>query len=87
MASRLLILVGTKKGAFVVEGDPARDRFTVRGPYCETMPIAHLTWDPATRMLVAGAGSPWFGPTVWRSPRDSGGLSSLRARWGSPTGC
>jgi photosystem II stability/assembly factor-like uncharacterized protein len=68
MPSRLLILLGTKKGAFVLEGDPTRDGFTIRGPFCETMPVGHLAWDPATRALVAGAGSPWYGPTIWRSP-------------------
>ena len=68
MPSRLLILLGTKKGAFVLQGDPGRATFSVQGPFCETMPIQHLAWDPATGSLVAGAGSPWYGPTIWRSP-------------------
>jgi len=75
MASRLLILLGTRKGAFILEGSPGRDAFLVRGPFCETMPIQHLAWDPASGSLLAGAGSPWFGPTVWRSP-DLGGTWS-----------
>src|SRR5688500_13593408 len=67
MATRVLILLGTRKGAFILEGSPGRDTFAIRGPYCETMPIQHLAWHPATGSLLAGAGSPWFGPTVWRS--------------------
>jgi photosystem II stability/assembly factor-like uncharacterized protein len=67
MAQRLLILVGTRKGAFILEREPAGERVTVRGPLCETMPIQHLAWDPEHGALLAGAGSPWYGPTVWRS--------------------
>ncbi len=68
MATRLLILLGTRKGAFIGEATPARDAVSIRGPYCETMPIGHLAWDPATGFVVGGAASPWYGPTVWRSP-------------------
>ena len=65
MTTNHVILVGTRKGAFVVEPDRAGAR--IRGPFCGTMPIQHVTWDPATGSLLAGAGSPWYGPTVWRS--------------------
>ena len=67
MASRTLILLGTRKGAFILEVEAAREHATVRGPFCETMPIQHLAWDPERGALLAGAGSPWYGPTVWRS--------------------
>jgi len=67
VASRTLVLLGTRKGAFVLELDTARERATVRGPFCEAMPIQHLAWDPARGALLAGAGSPWYGPIVWRS--------------------
>ncbi len=68
MASRTLVLLGTRKGAFILELDAERERVTVGGPFCETMPIAHLAWDPLRGALLAGAGSPWYGPIVWRSP-------------------
>jgi photosystem II stability/assembly factor-like uncharacterized protein len=67
VASRTLILLGTRKGAFILELDADRERATVRGPYCEAMPIQHVTWDPARAALLAGAGSPWYGAIVWRS--------------------
>jgi photosystem II stability/assembly factor-like uncharacterized protein len=67
MTQRLLLLVGTRKGAFILEGAEDRETFTVRGPFCETMPIQHFAWDPRTGAMLAGAGSPWYGPMIWRS--------------------
>jgi photosystem II stability/assembly factor-like uncharacterized protein len=67
MASRTIILLGTRKGTFLLELDERRDRAAVRGPFCEAMPIQHLAWDPLRGALLAGAGSPWYGPIVWRS--------------------
>lgn len=67
MASRALILVGTRKGAFVGELDSRRESVTMRGPLCDAMPVQHLAWDPVRGALLAGAGSPWYGAVVWRS--------------------
>lgn len=63
--SKTTILVGTRKGVFLV--DPDAGATAVRGPFCETMSIQHLTHDPAMGALYAASGSPWYGPTVWRS--------------------
>ena len=59
------ILVGTRKGAFLV--DPDAGPVGIRGPFCDTWPIQHVTHDPGTGILYAASGSPWYGPTVWRS--------------------
>ncbi|MGQ9366849.1 WD40/YVTN/BNR-like repeat-containing protein [Azospirillum sp. ST 5-10] len=67
MAERVFILVGTKKGAFVLDSDAGRARWTLRGPFCETWPVNHAVADPATGVLYAGGGNEWFGPAVWRS--------------------
>jgi len=67
------ILVGTTKGAFVVEGDAARADWKVRGPYCDGWPINHVVGDPDTGTLWAGGGGDWHGAGVWRS--DDGGES------------
>ena len=62
MAERILLLVGTKKGAFILESDEARQSWTVRGPSCEGYPIQDISRDPATGTLYAGGGSAWYGP-------------------------
>ncbi len=67
MTTKVLLLVGTKKGAFVLDGDPGRDRWAVRGPLCEGWPVHDIRLDPSDGALIAGAGSPWYGPAVWRS--------------------
>ncbi|MFE0754798.1 WD40/YVTN/BNR-like repeat-containing protein [Inquilinus sp. NPDC058860] len=67
MAERVLILVGTKKGAFIAEGDPARRSWRLRGPFCETWPINHVVADPASGTIYGAGGNEWFGPAVWKS--------------------
>jgi hypothetical protein len=65
--TRTLQLVGTKKGAFILESDGSRRDWSVRGPLCEGWPIHDLILDPGSGAIFAGGGSPWFGPAVWRS--------------------
>ena len=48
MAQKLLLLVGTKKGAFIIESDADRRTWRLRGPFCEAWPINHVAADPAT---------------------------------------
>ena len=67
MTDRILLLVGTKKGAFIVESDPGRRAWNVRGPLCDGWPIQDISVDRKTGTLYAGGGSSWFGPTVFRS--------------------
>jgi photosystem II stability/assembly factor-like uncharacterized protein len=67
MATKVLVLLGTKKGAFVLESDAARRRWALRGPFCETWPMNHVVGDPATGTIYGGGGNEWFGPAVWKS--------------------
>ncbi len=67
MAEKVLILVGTKKGAFIVEGTAKRDSWRLRGPYCESWPMNHVVADPVTETIYGGGGNEWFGPAVWKS--------------------
>ncbi|MDQ0511581.1 WD40/YVTN/BNR-like repeat-containing protein [Ancylobacter amanitiformis] len=67
MAQQVFILVGTRKGAFILESDGARRDWTLRGPFCETWPTHHVVADPASGTLYAGGGNEWFGPAVWKS--------------------
>ena len=94
MAKRVLLLVGTKKGAFVLESDADRREWSLRGPMCEGWPIHDLIVEPGTGALLAAGGSPWYGGAVWRSEdlgttwtHSSAGLSygdedpALRSIW------
>lgn len=61
------LLVGTTKGAFVIDGDLDRTRWKPRGPYCDGWPINHVIGDPVTGTLWAGGGGDWTGAGVWAS--------------------
>jgi photosystem II stability/assembly factor-like uncharacterized protein len=67
MAERILILLGTRKGAFFLESPAGRKSFALQGPFCEAGPINHVIGDPRTGTIYAGGGNPWFGPVVWKS--------------------
>ena len=68
--ARTLLLIGTRKGAFVLESDDRRT-WDLRGPLCESWPVYHAIHDPATDSIYAAAASEWHGSAVWRS-RDRG---------------
>jgi len=68
MSQRSLLLVGTKKGAFILESDGARTSWDVRGPFIENWGIHDLSIDPASGAILAGGASAWYGPAVWQSP-------------------
>ena len=65
--SKTVLLVGTRKGCFLVESDEARRTWNLRGPFCEGWPIYHAIHDPETGTIYAAAASEWHGASVWRS--------------------
>ncbi len=67
---RTLLLVGTRKGAFVLESDADRKDWEIRGPFCEGWPVYHAIHDPGTGAIYAAAASEWHGSSVWRSPDE-----------------
>ena len=71
MTDRLALLIGTPKGAFVIDGDAARSQWNLRGPLCEGWPIHDVSVEPGTGALLAGGGSAWYGPArlAERGPR------------------
>ena len=69
MSTRVELLIGTKKGAFILESDEARKKWDLRGPFCETWPIHHLV-RAVDGALYGAAGNAWYGPSVWRSDDD-----------------
>jgi photosystem II stability/assembly factor-like uncharacterized protein len=66
--SKTILLVGTRKGCFLLESDEDRRDWQLRGPYCEGWPVYHAIHDPGTGSVYAAAASEWLGATVWRSP-------------------
>ena len=67
MKKRVLILVGTRKGAFILEGDARRKSWELRGPFCEHWPMNHIVGDAETGTIYGGGGNEWFGPAVWKT--------------------
>jgi photosystem II stability/assembly factor-like uncharacterized protein len=63
-----VLLVGTRKGCFVLESDRDRRDWKLRGPFCEGWPVYHAILDPASGTIYAAAASEWHGAGVWRSP-------------------
>lgn len=67
MAEKVVLLIGTRKGAFIAESDPDRTGWDIRGPFCETWPINHVAADPETGTIYGAGGNEWFGGAVWKS--------------------
>ncbi|MGI8778800.1 MAG: WD40/YVTN/BNR-like repeat-containing protein [Solirubrobacteraceae bacterium] len=64
---RIVLLVGTRKGCFLLESDEHRRDWSVRGPFCDGWPIYHAVHDPDSGTIYAAAASEWHGAGVWRS--------------------
>jgi hypothetical protein len=62
-----VLLIGTKKGGFILEGDRTGRDWSVRGPLFDGWGIQDMTLDPATGSIYAGARNPFYGPAVFRS--------------------
>jgi hypothetical protein len=67
-APRVVVLVATRKGAFLYHGDAARRNWRLDGPHFLGHIISHLVLDPRDgRTLLAAAKTGHLGPTVFRS--------------------
>ncbi len=70
--SRIRLLVGTRKGAFVLTADGKRDRWEIGGPHFAGWEIYHVKGSPVEpNRLYASQTSGWFGQQMQRS--DDGG--------------
>ncbi|MBA2471541.1 MAG: hypothetical protein DLM61_20960 [Pseudonocardiales bacterium] len=70
--SGVRVLVGTRKGAFVLTADGNRERWDVSGPHFAGWEIYHVAGSPADPdRLYASQSSGWFGQLIQRS--DDGG--------------
>ncbi|GAA1313111.1 WD40/YVTN/BNR-like repeat-containing protein [Pseudonocardia xinjiangensis] len=68
------VLVGTRKGAFVLSSDGKRERWDVSGPHFAGWEVYHVAASPADpdRVYAAPSGG-WFGQLLQRS--DDGGAT------------
>jgi photosystem II stability/assembly factor-like uncharacterized protein len=65
---RMLLLVATRKGAWLYHGDTARKTWRAEGPHFLGHIISHVVLDPRDgRTLLAAAKTGHLGPTVFRS--------------------
>jgi photosystem II stability/assembly factor-like uncharacterized protein len=72
--SGVRVLVGTRKGAFVLTSDGKRKQWKVDGPHFAGWEIYHVKGSPADpNRLYASQSSGWFGQMIQRS--DDGGAT------------
>ncbi|MDQ3779558.1 MAG: exo-alpha-sialidase [Chloroflexota bacterium] len=72
--SGVRVLVGTRKGAFVLTSDGKREAWEVSGPHFAGWEIYHLKGSPVDpNRLYASQSSGWFGQMIQRS--DDGGAT------------
>ena len=66
--SRVRVLVGTRKGAFILTADGKRQKWDVSGPHFGGWEIYHLKGSPADpNRIYASQSSSWFGQVIQRS--------------------
>ncbi len=81
--SKVRVLVGTRKGAFVLTSDGKRERWDVSGPHFAGWEIYHVKGSPADpNRIYASQTSGWFGQIIQRS--DDGGKTWIQP--GTPPG-
>jgi len=81
--SSVRVLVGTRKGAFVLTADGKRDKWDVRGPFFAGWEIYHMKGSPVDPdRIYASQSSGWFGQIIQRS--DDGGKNWYQP--GTPAG-
>jgi len=70
--SKVRVLVGTRKGAFILESDGKREKWDVSGPHFAGWEMYHLKGSPADpNRIYASQTSGWYGQLIQRS--DDGG--------------
>jgi hypothetical protein len=65
--SKVVLVLGTKKGLFTMQSDDGRDAWSLNGPFLPGNEITHGTLDVRDGSLYATDNNPWFGPRVGKS--------------------
>jgi photosystem II stability/assembly factor-like uncharacterized protein len=70
--SKVRVLVGTRKGAFILTSDAKRETWEIKGPHFAGWEIYHLKASPVNpNRIYASQSTGWFGQVIQRS--DDGG--------------
>ena len=69
--TRILLLIGTRKGGFIAASDAARRSWTISGPLMKGCEVNHLAWIPDAQTIILAGKSSWWGPATQIS-RDLG---------------
>jgi photosystem II stability/assembly factor-like uncharacterized protein len=78
--SKVRVLVGTRKGAFILTSDGKRNKWEISGPHFAGWEVYHLKGSPADpNRIYASQCSGWFGQVIQRS--NDGGKT-----WEAPGG-
>ena len=78
--NKVRVLIGTRKGAFIMSADGSRKKWKIDGPFFGGWEIYHVKGSPADpNRLYASQTSGWFGQVIQRS--DDGGRT-----WDPPGG-
>jgi photosystem II stability/assembly factor-like uncharacterized protein len=81
--SKVRVLVGTRKGAFILTSDGKREKWDVSGPHFAGWELYHLKGSPVDpNRIYASQTSGWFGQLIQRS--DDGGKTWVQP--GTPPG-
>jgi len=81
--SKVRVLVGTRKGAFILTSDGKRQKWDVSGPHFAGWEMYHLKGSPVNPdRIYASQTSGWFGQIIQRS--DDGGKTWIQP--GTPPG-
>jgi len=81
--SQVRVLVGTRKGAFILTADGKRDNWSVSGPHFAGWEMYHMKGSSADpNRIYASQSSGWFGQMIQRS--DDGGKTWYQP--GTPSG-
>ena len=66
--SRVRVLVGTRKGAFILSSDGKREQWDISGPHFMGWEMYHVKGSPADpNRIYASQSSGWFGQVIQRS--------------------
>jgi len=79
--SGVRVLVGTRKGAFVLTSDGMRKQWQISGPFMAGWEVYHVKGSPAgPDRIFASQSTGWFGKIIQRSDDGGENLGTGRER-------